>query len=81
MSTRRREESTIVARNVNNTNLDVRIVFKHKGEGRKRMVETSTYGIFSTKNSVKNGFKSTNEAIAFIEENINKYDRKIKKFK
>jgi hypothetical protein len=81
MSVKRNDESTVVIKNVNNTNLDIRMVFKHKGEGKKRSVESSTYGIFSTKNNVKDGFKNVNLAIAFLTENIGKYDKKRKKFK
>ena len=81
MSVKRKDESKVVAKNVNHTNLDIRMVYKHKGEGRKRRVESSSYGIFATKHNVKDGFKSSNEAIAFLEDNIEKYDRKTKKFK
>jgi hypothetical protein len=81
MAVKRKDESKVVVQNVNNTNLDVRMVFKHKGEGRKRRVESSTYGIFATKHNVKDGFNKPELAIAFIEENFHKYDRKTKKFK
>ena len=81
MSVKRNDESKVVEKNVNGTNLDVRIIFKHKGEGRKRCVESSTYGIFCTKHNVKDGFKNSDLAIAFLIENIRKYDKKKKKFK
>jgi len=81
MAVRSRDDSKVVARNVNHTNLDVRIVHKKEGYGKKRRIVKSHYGIFATKKQVKGDFKSTNEAIAFIEDNFNKYDRKHKKFK
>ena len=81
MGVRRKDESKVVLKNVQDTNLDVRIVFKHKGEGRKRRVESSTYAVFATKNNVKDGFNKPELAVAFIEENFEKYDRKTKKFK
>ena len=81
MSVKRRNESKVVIQNVDNTNLDVRMVFTHKGEGKKRRVESTTYGIFAAKNNVKDGFNKPDLAVAFITENFGKYDRKTKKFK
>lgn len=81
MAVKRKNESKVVAKNVNNTNLDIRLVYVHKGEGKKRKVESTTYGIFSTKNMIKDGFNKPELAIAFLNENIGKYDRKTKKFK
>ena len=81
MSVRRKNASKVVIKNVDNTNLDIRMVFVHKGEGRKRRVESSTYGIFATKHSVKDGFNKPELAVAFLQENFHKYDRKSKKFK
>ena len=81
MAVKKRDESKVVARNVNHTNLDVRLVHKKEGYGKQRKIVKSWYGIFTTKHQVKDGFKSSNEAIAFIEDNIHKYDRKTRKFK
>jgi hypothetical protein len=81
MAVRRRKESKVVERNVQGTNLDIRLVFKHVGEGRKRKVESTTYGIFVTKNNIKDGFKTSDLAVDFLMENYHKYNRKTKKFK
>lgn len=81
MSVKSGNESKVVAKNVNNTNLDVRIVHTHENYGEKRKITNSRYTIFSTKNIVKDGFKNADLAIAFLKENIGKYDKKRKKFK
>ena len=81
MGVRRKRESKVVLKNVQDTNLDVRLIFTHKGEGRKRRVESTTYGIFATKSNIKDGFKTSDLAVDFLVENYGKYDRKTKKFK
>ena len=81
MAVKNRDESKVVFKNIENTNLDVRIVHKHEGIGKKRRVVSSSYGVFCTKKNVKGGFKNPELAIAFITENISKYNRKSKTFK
>ena len=81
MGNRKGSKSKVVIQNVENTNFDVRMIFKHKGEGRLRKVESSSYAIFRSKHQVKDGFNKPELAVAFIEENFDKYDKKTKKFK
>ena len=80
MAVKRNDKSKVVFKNVQDTNLDIRMVFKHTGEGRKRKVESSTYGIFSAKKNIKDGFNKPELAIDFLMENYHKYDRKLKRF-
>ena len=81
MAVRKREESKVVVKQAGGTYLDVRIVHKHEGYGKARKIKSSEYGVFHTKHRVyKDGFKNCETAVAFIEENFSKYDRKGKKF-
>ena len=81
MAVKNSDESKVVAKNVNLTNFDVRIVHKHEGNGKKRRVVSSSYGIFSAKKNVKGGFKNPELAIDFINENIGNYNKKSRVFK
>lgn len=81
MAVNNNDESKVVAKNVNLTNLDVKIIHKHEGLGKKRRIIGSSYGIFSGKKSVKGGFKNSESAITFIIENIGKYNKKLRTFK
>ena len=82
MSVKKRPESKVVVQRAAGTYLDVRIVYKYEGLGRKRRVTSSEYGIFHYKHRVtKEAFNKPELAVAFIEENFHKYDKGTKKFK
>jgi len=82
MATRSRPESKVVIQRAAGTYLDIKIVHKHEGLGRKRRITSSEYGIFHYKHRVtKEAFNKPELAVAFIEENFHKYDRKNKRFK
>ncbi len=52
MAVRKRDNSKVVVKMAAGTFLDVRIVHKYVGEGRKRKVESSEYGIYHTQKIV-----------------------------
>ena len=82
MANRKNDESKVVVKNANGTFLDIRIVHQHTGEGKKRKVVSSDYGIFHSKNRAsKEKFKSPDLALDFISTNFHKYDKKLKRFK
>jgi len=80
MGSRKGSVSKVVKRYVSDTYLDIRMVFKHKGDGKQRKVESSNYAIYHSKHQVKDGFNKTELAVAFIEENFDKYDKKTHRF-
>jgi len=82
MGVTKRPESKVVVQRAAGTYLDVKIVHTHEGYGKQRKVKSSEYGIFHYKHRVtKEAFKKPELAVAFIEENFHKYDKKNKKFK
>ena len=82
MAVKKRDESKVVVQRAAGTYLDVKIVHHHEGYGRQRRVKSSEYGIFHYKHRVtKEKFNKPELAVAFIEENFHKYDKKNKTFK
>ena len=80
MAVRKREAAKVVEKNTGGTFLSVKQVPKTEGHGNKKRTSGSTYGLFSGKHNVKDGFKNTEEAREFAIANVSKYNRKTKKF-
>lgn len=78
---KRSDKSKVVRRYVSDTYFDVRMVFKHQGEGKKRKVTSSDYGVFHSKRQLKGGFKSADEAELFAISIFPSYNKKTHKFK
>lgn len=80
MATKRRDESKTVRRYVSDTYFDVKMVFKHQGEGRKRKVTSTSYGVYHSKRHLKSGFKTADEAELFAIGIFPSYNKKTHKF-
>lgn len=80
MAVNKRDDSKIVARYVEGTYFDVKQVLKKEGYGKKRRVISSSFGVFHTKHSLKQGFKTVDDAIAFAVAIFPTYNKKRRKF-
>jgi len=81
MAVKKREESKVVARYVEGTYFDVKQVLKKEGYGKARSVKNSSFGVFHTKHSLKQGFKSIDDAIAFAVAIFPTYNKKRRSFR
>ena len=81
MSVKRKDESKTVRKYVSDTYFDIKMIFKHQGEGKKRKVESTSYGVYHSKRQLKGGFKTADDAELFAIAIFPSYNKKTHKFR
>ena len=65
---------------LNHEGFSINQVPKYEGYGKERRMVSSTIAIYKVKHLIQDGFKNPKEAVIYIDDNFEFYNKKAKKF-